>query len=138
MSATDLGAVAAIYEEHTGVTPPDTWRGRVRGLLAREHDAVAIVAVDDDDALVGYILGEVRSWEFGSAPAGWVVGVGVAGSCQGEGVGRLLLHAALARFERAGVGAVRTMVRRDDVDVLRFFRGSGFTGGPYTQLELTA
>ena len=96
---------------------------------------MALVATADDQ-VVGYLVGEVRSWEFGSPPAGWVIGLGVGRDYQGDGVGRVLLQAALARFGAAGVKAVRTMVRRDDVGVLRFFRGSGFAAGPYTELEL--
>ncbi len=135
MSGGDLERIAVIYADHTGVLPPDSWRRRVDELLAREGDAVALVATADDQ-VVGYLVGEVRSWEFGSPPAGWVIGLGVGRDYQGDGVGRLLLQAALARFGAAGVKAVRTMVRRDDVGVLRFFRGSGFAAGPYTELEL--
>jgi len=32
---------------------------------------------------------------------------------------------------------VRTMVRRNNVPVLTFFRTNGFAAGPYVQLELT-
>ena len=32
--------------------------------------------------------------------------------------------------------SVRTMVRRDDIRVLRFFRNAGFAHGPYTELEM--
>ncbi len=135
MSGRDLERVATIYSDHTGVQPPESWHRRIADLLAREDDAVALVAADAEEIL-GYLVGEVRSWEFGSAPAGWVIGVGVARESQADGVGRLLLREALARFEAAGVTAVRTMVRRDDVSVLRFFRGSGFSAGPYTELEL--
>jgi hypothetical protein len=35
-----------------------------------------------------------------------------------------------------GVHKVRTMVARNDVPVLAFFRASGFVGGPFVQLEL--
>ena len=135
MSGRDLERVAVIYEDHTGVLPPESWRGRVDDLLAREGAAVALVATTGE-RVVGYLVGEVRSWEFGSPPAGWIIGVGVGRDHQGDSVGRLLLQAALARFGAADVTAVRTMVRRDDVGVLRFFRGSGFAAGPYTELEL--
>lgn len=41
----------------------------------------------------------------------------------------------MARFRDLGVSRVRTMVRRNDVPVLSFFRSSRFVGGPYVQLE---
>ena len=34
------------------------------------------------------------------------------------------------------LACVRTMVRRNDVPVLSFFRGNGFRGGSFVQLEL--
>jgi hypothetical protein len=37
----------------------------------------------------------------------------------------------------SGITTIRTMVRRNDVPVLTFFRTNGFAGGPYVQLELT-
>ena len=47
-----------------------------------------------------------------------------------------LLGAARRRFAQEGVHKIRTMVRRNDVPVLSFFRARGFVGGPYVQLEL--
>jgi hypothetical protein len=45
------------------------------------------------------------------------------------------LEEARRRFRRAGVDTVRTMVRRDDVPVLSFFRSSGFVGGRFVEME---
>ena len=47
-----------------------------------------------------------------------------------------LLAEAGRRFKRKGIDQVRTMVRRNDVPVLSFFRSNGFTGGSFIQLEL--
>ncbi len=135
MVSADLPEVAAIYADRTGVEPPPSWLDRVSELLDRPHGTVAVVA-GEGGRVLGYLVGEVRSWEFGSGPAGWIVGVGVSRASQGSGVGRQLIDAALAGFRAAGVDAARTMVRRDDVDVLRFFRNAGFAAGPYTELEL--
>jgi ribosomal protein S18 acetylase RimI-like enzyme len=51
-------------------------------------------------------------------------------------VASALLAEACRAFRAAGVTRVRTMVRRNDVPVLAFFRSSGFSGGSYVQLEL--
>ena len=86
--------------------------------------------------LVGYLLGEIRAFEFGSEPCGWVFAVGVDRRHLRRGVGRDLLRRAAARFLGMGVQRVRTMVRRDDVPVMSFFRSSGFVGGAFYQLEI--
>ena len=80
-------------------------------------------------------LGEVRDWEFGSPPCGWVFAVGVDPGRLRRGVASALLAESCRRFRRAKVDEVRTMVRRTDVPVQSFFRANGFVGGPFVQLE---
>ena len=55
-----------------------------------------------------------------------------------RGVASALLAEAVRRLRAAGVATVRTMVRRNNVPVLTFFRTNGFAGGPYVQLELVS
>jgi len=78
----------------------------------------------------------VRAFEFGSEPCGWVFAVGVDPACARQGIASLLVAEACERFRSAGVATVRTMVRRDDIPVLSFFRRRGFEGGSFYQLEL--
>lgn len=132
----DLDAIASVYAAHTGVPPPGAWRRRVGALLGDGAEAsVALVATVAGE-VIAYLVGEVRSWEFGSDAAGWIFALGVARGHEGRGVARSLLDAALPRFRALGVDTVRTMVKRDDVAMLRFFRDAGFVAGPYTELEL--
>ena len=44
------------------------------------------VAGDADDAVLGYLFGEVRSFEFGSQPCGWIFAVGVDDDWRRRGV----------------------------------------------------
>ena len=90
----------------------------------------------DGARLSGYLLGDVRAFEFGSAPCGWIFAVGVDPDQAHHGIGSALAAEAGRRFGRAGVSTVRTMVRRNDVSMLAFFRSNGFVGGSFTQLEL--
>ena len=84
---------------------------------------------------MGYLLGEVRALEFGSEPCGWVFAVGVESGHLRTGVASRLLAEASRRFKVAGISRVRTMVRRNDVPMLAFFRSAGFVGGSFVQLE---
>lgn len=141
MVAADLDQVAALYESLVGEPPPPTWEQHVQAVIsAHEAGGVAVAATStsgpDEPRLVGYVVGEVRSWEFGSAPAGWILGLGVSTDVQGQGVARRLLHHAVTVLGRAGVSTIRTMIKRDDVPFLRLFRSGGFVAGPYTELEL--
>ena len=51
------------------------------------------------------------------------------------GVGEALLESIAGEFRKAGVDKMRTMVTRDNLLPMLFFRGEGMMAGPYTQLE---
>ena len=93
------------------------------------------LAAEAGDRLVGYILGEVRAFEFGSEPCGWIFAVGVDRKRLRRGVASDLLEEACRRFRRIGITSVRTMVRRNDVPVLSFFRSNRFIGGSFVELQ---
>jgi ribosomal protein S18 acetylase RimI-like enzyme len=138
LSNSDLPAVTRIDAHHTGQRKPSYWRGVLSEFLGRRSDGRARVglAAQAGRRVVGYLLGEVRAFEFGSEPCGWIFAVGVDPSALRGGVGAALLEEACRAFHQAGLARVRTMVRRSDVPVLAFFRSSGFAGGAYVQLEL--
>ena len=85
--------------------------------------------------IVGFIIGEVRDWEFGSHPCGWVFALGVRPDIRLEGIATKLYAAMCEFFKTAGVSKVRTMVFRQNHDFHSFFRSQGMMAGPYVQLE---
>jgi ribosomal protein S18 acetylase RimI-like enzyme len=137
LSRLDLGDVTRIDAHHTGRRKPAYWRRVLDEFLGRGGRGRRVgLAAEADGRLGGYLLGEVRAFEFGSEPCGWVFAVGVDPALLHRGLGTALLEAACRAFRDAGVATVRTMVRRTDVPVLAFFRSFGFSGGSYVQLEL--
>jgi len=130
----DLAEVARIDALHTGAQKRAYWDEVFDKLVRMRGDQVAIAA-EENGHLVGYVLGEVRAFEFGSEPCGWVFAVGVEPGGMRRGVASQLLDAAMERFKKLGVARVRTMVRRTDVPVMAFFRARGFEGGSFVQLE---
>jgi ribosomal protein S18 acetylase RimI-like enzyme len=131
-----LEDVIRIDALHTGERKPDYWKDIFERFLdARRSRECVGLAVEDEGSMIGYLLGEVRAFEFGSEPCGWVFGVGVEADRLRTGVAGLLMDEARRRFSAAGLSTVRTMVRRNDVSVLSFFRSHGFVGGSFTQLE---
>jgi ribosomal protein S18 acetylase RimI-like enzyme len=135
----DLDEVIRIDAIHTGAAQRAYWTRLVRDFAgpAAGRQRVALAA-DVDGALAGFLFGDVRAFEFGSEPCGWILEVGVDPQHARQGVGSSLLAEAVRRLRAAGVSTVRTMVRRNDVPVLTFFRTNGFAGGPFVQLELAA
>ena len=123
---------------HTHQEKSDYWKDRLQDFLTDRPPGqrVALVADDDSQTMVGYILGEIRAFEFGSQPCGWIFAVGVEPDKRRFGIASLLLSEACRCFRQAGVSTIRTMVRGDNVPVLSFFRSKRFIGGPFVQLEL--
>lgn len=140
----DLADVVRIDAHHTGQRKLAYWRQVFRQFLESRdgRTRVGLAAIGRPGAashgrpgLVGYLLGEVRAFEFGSEPCGWIFAVGVDPRWLRARIGSVLLQAADAAFRAKKVSRVRTMVRRSHVPVLSFFRASGFEGGAYVQLE---
>jgi len=95
----------------------------------------AFLVSEADNEIVGFIIGEVRDWEFGSHPCGWVFALGVRPDVRLSGVATQLFAAICRFFKQADVSTVRTMLSRQDIDSLSFFRSHGMMAGPYVQLE---
>ncbi|MCP3981853.1 MAG: GNAT family N-acetyltransferase [bacterium] len=130
-----LEEVARIDALHTGESKPDYWQRVFEEFLSSTGEERVGVAAEIDGRTIGYLLGVVRAFEFGSEACGWVFAVGVDPDQARAGVASALLEHACERFRRAGVTRVRTMVQRNDVEVLSFFRANGFAGGSFVQLE---
>jgi GNAT superfamily N-acetyltransferase len=135
----DLDEVIRIDAHHTGARKTDYWKRIFREFFGpRGRRGRVALAAEVEGRCAGYLLGEVRAFEFGSEPCGWVIAVAVDAPYLRCGIASRLLDEACRRFARTGVATVRTMVRRNDVPVLSFFRASGFAAGPYVQLERVA
>ena len=136
LRAADLDGVVRIDAAHAGGPRPEYWAEVFRDFLGARRGPLAVrLAAEAEGKLVGHLLGEVRAFEFGSEPCGWIFAVGVDPKHLRSGIASRLLAEACDRFRSSGVRRVRTMVRRDHVPMLSFFRASGFVGGAFAQLE---
>lgn len=134
----DLAEVVRIDAIHTGAAQRAYWTRLFREFLAPGPDRHRVaLAADLGGELAGFLFADIRAFEFGSERCGWILEVGVDPELARRGVASALLAEAVRRLRAAGVATVRTMVRRNDLPVLTFFRTNGFTGGPYVQLELS-
>jgi ribosomal protein S18 acetylase RimI-like enzyme len=134
----DLGAIVQIDAVHTGERKSAYWKRIFKEFVDADSSTGRVgLAASSDGRVIGFLFGDVRAFEFGSEPCGWILEIGVAPEFTRSGVASALLREGCARLRAAGVSVVRTMVRRNNVPVLTFFRTNGFAGGPYVQLELT-
>ena len=132
----DLNGIVALDALRDGPPKPAYW-GRILDRYGGGADdqQVALVARNASGLVVGFLFGEVRAWEFGSEPCGWIFSVAVHPICEREGLATRLCEEALRRFRGMGVTMVLTMVRREDVPLLALFRSLDFAAGPFDELE---
>lgn len=133
----DLEAVIEIDATVTGLEKRSYWERVYRryGIGARGERRWFLVAVMDARP-VGFLIGEVRDWEFGSPPCGWVFAIDVDPQVRQAGVATRLLTALSESLRRAGVRKLRTLLARDNVLILSFFRSQGMMAAPLIPLEL--
>ncbi len=125
----DLGLVGVAEEK------PVYWRGIFDSYITADSDDGFFLVAEIAGEVIGFIVGEVRAWEFGSPPCGWVFALGVSPQNRELGVGQLMLDEMCRRLKDAGVTTLRTMVDREDKLTLSFFRSQGLRTGRYIELE---
>ncbi len=132
----DVAGVIGLDEEVTGLRKAAYWQDMFERFGARRRDQRFFLVAGAPGHLDGFIIGEVRAWEFGSPPSGWVFAVQVRPRLRVRGLGARLFAAVCARFRTAGVARVRTMVARDNAVIHAFFRSQGMMAGPFIELEM--
>ena len=130
----DVTGIAAIDEKIGGAYRPEVWEGRCGYYIRRDPEGSFIAeaggaggAGGNEKRIVGFMLGEVRSGEFGlEEPTGWIEVLGVDPEYRGRSVGRRLADAMLGHFRARGATRVQTLVDEEREDIRSFFASLGF------------
>ena len=133
--ASDLKAVISLDQLGPKDEKPAYWCSIFDHYVNREKNDRHFLVAESNNSVVGFIIGEVRAWEFGSPPCGWVFALMVSPNAREMGIGKYMLDEMSARLKQAGVSTVRTMVERDNKLTLSFFRSMGLRTGKYIELE---
>lgn len=130
-SELDIGDIVGIDERIGGAYRPEVWERRLGYYIRRDPDA-SVVAAAADGRVVGFMLGEIRSGEFGlEHPTGWIEVLGVDPDFRGRAVGRRMAEAMIGHFKAQGAVEVRTLVDEEVLEgVAGFFRSLGFEPAP--------
>ena len=132
----DLNQIIAIDARVTGLEKRRYWLSLYRRYGSGTANRQQFLVADADGSVIGFVIGEVRDWEFGSPPCGWVFAIDVRPDFRLAGVGTRLLEAICASFRRAGIRKVRTLLARENTLILSFFRSQGMMAGPFIPLEM--
>lgn len=131
----DLDAVIGLDHSTVKADKPGYWRSIFEHyVIGGRADRIFLVA-EQGRTVSGFIVGEVRAWEFGSPPCGWVFAIAVSPAARETGIGKLMFEEICQRLKQVGVSTVRTMVDMDSKLTLSFFRSLGLRTGRYIELE---
>lgn len=133
----DLDAVVTLDAANSGAAKPDYWQDILERYTQENprNKRYFLVGKSRQGDVLGFIVGEIRAWEFGSPPCGWVLALNVTTEHREKGIGTMLFDALCAEMQKDGVSTIRTMVLASDKVNLSFFRGEGLAAGPYIELE---
>lgn len=135
----DVEAVVGIVRAVTGKENVGFWRGMLRAYLIAEGnlpDALSpsmCQVAERHDAIIGFMIGDVQSWQFGIPRCGRLVAVGVHPDHRRSGAARLLAEAFFDQFRRLRVPFVQCQVRPGD-PLGEFFKKVGFTESDWVTL----
>ena len=121
----DISDIVTIDEKISGRSRPEVWERQIGYYLRRAPETSVVAEVDGKVA--GFMLGEVRSHEFGlEEPTGWIEVLGVDPDQRGKALGRRMAEAVLEYFRAQGAHRVRTLVDEERGDIRSFFSSLGF------------
>jgi len=132
----DSPILVALDQEVTGLVKRKYWRESFARLGSRRPPRRFILVAENQGHIDGFIVGEIRAWEFGEPPCGWVFAIQVRPKVRLQNIATQLFEALCDRFRRAGITKVRTLMARDNHLVLSFFRSQGMMAGPFIELEM--
>lgn len=137
MRRADLDHVIAIDTLVTGIEKRSYWQRVYKryGIGFKGEQRWFLVALAGR-RVVGFLIGEVRDWEFGSPPCGWVFAIDVDPAARQSGIGTRLLTALTEALRQTGVRKLRTLLSHDNTLILSFFRSQGMMAAPLIPLEM--
>ncbi len=131
----DISSIVRIDEKVSGKYRPEEWERRIAYYLRRDPESSQ--AAEVKGRVVGFMLGEVRSGEFGlEEPTGWIEVLGVDPAERKRGLGRLLAEAMTAHFKAKGARTVRTLVDTRMAEIGKFFESMGLKSSSIRVYEM--
>jgi ribosomal protein S18 acetylase RimI-like enzyme len=137
----DIPSIIAIDEQTSGRSKPEYWRNKLTRYLLQNRfnldadNSVLARVAEKDGEVVGFVIGEIRRWEFGQPFCGWITALGTNPNHQRLGIGRRLLAELLDYYREKELREIRTIVEWPDGDLLKFFHSMGFVRGPFVELQ---
>jgi predicted N-acetyltransferase YhbS len=133
----DMDAIVDIDAKVLGQRRPVYYERKCALALDDARQLVTSLVAEQDDQVIGFIMGNVYLGEFGiPETTASLDTIGVHPDYQGQGLAIELMKEFVTNLEKAGVERIYTLVNWNDWDLLRFFEKSGFVPAKMLNLEL--
>ena len=106
----DLPAIQTFDERSNKDANPRYWQ-EMFSRYGDDKTKQLFLVCEKDAEIVGFIIGEIRDWEFGSHPCGWIFALGVRPDIRLGGAATQMYSAMCDFFRNAGVQKLRNSAR---------------------------
>ncbi len=134
MAGDDVRHIVEIDRHITGKNRATSWPQTVNRNQEKNYPPLCQVA-EGGGRVVGFVLGDVRGWEYGMPPGGWIDIMGVDPQFHHQGIDTKLIQ-AFAQECRGLNMKTHIAVRRQDDDLQKFIQAAGFRPGQLIEFEL--
>jgi len=132
----DLDEIIKIDSAATGYMRNSYFKRKFERIFGEDHQLLISLVATDHDRVVGYVMGEANTGEYGIPEAlASVDTLGVHADYKRLGVGALLLEEYCALAAKAGIELMTTLISEDYPDIVKFFKAQGFKQAKMIALE---
>ncbi len=133
MVMADIPSIIAIDNKITDKNRASTWETNVGAYLQGGPALCRVAAVDGE--VVGFILGDIKGWDYGIPEGGWIDIMGVDPDYQGMGIGKQLVNSFVEHCSKAGKKKIHALVKASDEKTKTFFQSIDFHQGELIDIE---
>ncbi len=128
MKGGDFDAVVRIDEQVLSVSRPEYYEQKFERLFkSGEYLPTSLVALNENETIVGFIMGELYIGEYGISREGAAVDtVGVDPDYQRRGIGEKLMNEFIDHLRQLGVKKINTLVNKSDTRMMQYFDSNKF------------
>jgi len=136
LKKSDLDSIVAIDAKITKQDRREYYERKIAAITDPALSINASIVADVDGKVVGFIMGDVYSGEFGIPETSATIdSLGVDPSVQNKGLASELLDQFMMNMKAAGVNKVYTLVNWDDFALEKFFAHHKFVPSKRVNLE---
>ena len=128
----DIPRIVGIQEAITKAKVSPKMKAILKEHIQKEGN-ISVVALREGQIL-GFIISEIMTNSFGIDQGGWIQNLGVDPKHMGEGIGQTLAIHLFQTYKKRKILEIYTAVRWDSVDMLSFFKSTGFDRSNFINL----